>query len=240
MAYEEESIHSYFLRTLLCLGTIHKESDLQGIVSQSGVIRALPRVNATNESIFSSLSNEALEKLITFHSTYSGLKYYSVDDVRSYMLHSKDFPILPFPPDAHSLVNFRTQLRYCPECFKEQILQNGVSWFRLAWLHSTECSLHNQRLCHVNRGITECCSHTTNMYSELLSALNGKCYYCQESAWSNSKRVFIGDFNRSQYLVLRNENLEQQEHYRNRHDIKRRELEYSRIRQTIKAMKEKT
>ncbi|CAH9055545.1 hypothetical protein PSECIP111854_01600 [Pseudoalteromonas sp. CIP111854] len=204
--FENESIHSYFIRTLLCLGQLNDKSDFRGLISPSGVIRKLPCLVARQGSAFEELTNNFFELLLTEHSTYYGLRHYNIGELRNYILYSSALPKVSEIPDAHQIPNSRTQLRYCPKCFIEQIKNKGVSWFKLDWQCSVVCTIHNDKLFHVFECRTNCCNKPSNILRDVLSAISGKCCFCSRNSWEVAQQVFIGDWNRAQYLVLENDN----------------------------------
>ena len=190
----------------MCLGQLNEASGFKGLISDSGVIRKLPSFVIKEENACVEISNEFLEKLIIRHSTYYGLKHYHINELRNYVLYGKSLTKKAYPPDAHSIPNFRTQLRYCPKCFIEQIEQHGVSWFKLDWQCSIECNIHNQKLFHVYDVFTPCCDRTTNIYRSYISATSGRCFYCSSNVWEDNNEVIIGNWNKSQYMILNNDN----------------------------------
>lgn len=190
----------------MCLGRINDKSDFVGLVSDSGVLRKLPSLRGKDAEAFEKLSDDFLEILIVNHSTYFGTMDYNIIELRNYILYGTALPKISYLPDAHLIPNFRTQLRYCPKCFIQQIKNQGVSWFKLNWQFSVTCNIHKQKLYHVNNIFTNCCKRSTNIYNSYISAISGKCYFCSEKEWKHASELIIGKRNESQYLVLENDN----------------------------------
>lgn len=70
-------------------------------------------------------------------------------------------------------------IKYCPECFFEQIKENGVSWFRLEWFESgNKCERHDTLF------LTESCRNGCgNSLDKLKAMMSGKCLICGEEVW---------------------------------------------------------
>lgn len=96
----------------------------------------------------------------------------------------------------------RTQLRYCVECFREQINSYGHTWFRLDWTYSVDCELHTKRMSCLHTLFQSCCGEYVNIFNSLKSATTGRCFLCKSLDWEFSKSVYIDDRYKSNYLLF--------------------------------------
>lgn len=193
----DESIHGYLIRVLITLGIANKPSDIKGIISRSGVVRSLLQLHSHGDYIMDLISIDDLDKLIIKHSTMKFRHIYYEDYIR-YIFLQDDFYVDSF---LFKNDNRRTQLRYCPECFKLQIKEYGLSWFKLDWLTTERCNIHNRRLCHVYECGTPCCNKGTNILNYIKSAMSGTCELCGASNWSFALPLFIDSHPNSYHFL---------------------------------------
>lgn len=64
---EQESIHSYLIRTLLCHGFLLGTAGLNGIISQHGFVNGIPKLDRERAVLFYHLSNQDLNNLLIKH-----------------------------------------------------------------------------------------------------------------------------------------------------------------------------
>ncbi|EME0810504.1 hypothetical protein VXJ15_002107 [Vibrio vulnificus] len=198
--FEDESIHSYFIRILLCKGHINGNGVFNGLVSPSGSLAILPNLKGRLTSCFNYISDDSFRILLAEHTVFNDLRYFDLEELKNYMLLGEE--PTDYGDGLHKIYGGKTQLRYCPDCFKNQIQNHGICWFRLDWLCSLSCKIHNSSLYHVHKRLTRCCNRTSNITQNMLSAMSGKCTYCGENVWSEPEKILIGDFNRSQYILF--------------------------------------
>lgn len=199
--FEDESIHSYFIRILMCVGDLNSHVDLQGLVSASGSLGILPKLEKQKSSLFNHIPNSFFRTLLIKHSVFKELRYFDLDEIRNYIIFGQ-YPV-DYGDGLHKIYNGKTQLRYCPKCFESQIRDNGVSWFRLNWLCSVDCEIHSTGLYHVLLHKTNCCRRSSNILRDLHSAMSGICSFCAKSSWIGLERIFISDRNRGQYIIFK-------------------------------------
>ncbi len=204
--FEDESIHSYFLRDRMRQGKLKNVSSFNGLVTNSGVIRKLPSPIISGQNYDIEISLEIFELLLLKHSTYYGSRYYPIEELEDYVIYGIPLSKKAYPSNAHEIPNARTQLRYRSKCFEEQILHEGVSWFRLDWQCSIMCELHQKKLLPVSKGFTNCCNKFLNIRDNFFSAVTGICRNCGESEWDSVTELYVGDYNKSQYFLLQNDN----------------------------------
>jgi len=193
---EDESIHGYLARVLIIYGELHQIGDLAGIISSSGVIRELPKLNERKRKFFTELTvkdiNHILENNIPYSYRDTGVLGFAADYIFEGVMHG---------PSQHKL-NARTKFRYCIDCFREQIKNYGHSWFLLRWVYSIDCDIHKKRMSHLRAHTQECCGEIVNILDNLKSATSGKCFYCQSLNWEFSKEIYLGDWNKEYYYIL--------------------------------------
>jgi hypothetical protein len=183
--FPDESLHSYFLRTLFCLGEIIKPSDMKGIVSLSGVVQSVPRLYCQRHNHFN-LCDKSISALLTKHLPNNFPFPTDLEELKEYVLlniESKD--------TKYALPKGKTRLRYCPDCFLQQITEYGVSWFKLDWLFTISCKEHNKQLSNIYSFETRCCGKPSNVLDCIESAMSGRCKKCNRSYWEYEKEIYI-------------------------------------------------
>ncbi|MBR9728590.1 TniQ family protein [Shewanella intestini] len=195
--FQDESIHSYLIRVLSCQGKLLRPSDLYGLVSLSGVVNAAPKLDSEHGKLLSSYSSTFIEKLLCEHTPLNSMHSSELIEAKDYVLFGKR------PLREELIPNGRTQLRYCRKCFAEQTFEHGVSWFRLDWLFSIRCVLHQEVLSHVFSHSTSCCSASMNILDSVLSATSGRCRKCGGDFWKHEKSLYINPDYRQNYLLIK-------------------------------------
>ncbi len=196
--FRDESIHSYFIRVLILNGKLLSPDDLNGIVSRSGVVNTIPKLDFERGKLFLSYQCAFLEKLISDHTPIKFLQPSDLAEIEDYVL----FGVTPTSLDT-SCFKGRTQLRYCRNCFNEQISEHGVPWFRVDWLYSTSCTVHNQKLTHVFTHISPCCFKSFNILDCLFSTIRGECCACNRDYWKHGKSLYINSEYPQNYSLIR-------------------------------------
>ncbi|WP_372033533.1 hypothetical protein [Shewanella sp. 10N.286.45.A1] len=198
-------MHSYFIRVLLCKGSINNLGALNGLVSPSGAVGILPKLDKKVSSSFDYISDHLFKTLLLEHTAFNELGYFDLEEMKNYVLLGGS--PADYGDGLHKIYGGKTQLRYCPECFKVQIKEYGVCWFRLDWLCSLRCKLHNSPLYHVRSRRLDCCEKPSNINRNLQAAMTGKCTFCGKCTWSNPNEIYIGDHNRHQYILFNKKEL---------------------------------
>lgn len=75
-------------------------------------------------------------------------------------------------------------IKFCPQCFKDQIWSFGFSWFKREWL------IHGMVRCRVHEcDLLEACCKSCGLKSPIMSvvsALTGKCQKCSTDLWNST------------------------------------------------------
>ena len=129
---EEESIHSFLIRTLMCQGYILGTAGLNGIVNQRGYVNALPHLDSTRSVVFNDFSDEDVIDLIIKHSPIIKIFKDDIDKFKKYLFYGKTLSSSSLFPSG------KTKLRYCHFCLFEQMSAHGFTWFKLEWLFDVE------------------------------------------------------------------------------------------------------
>jgi len=187
---DDELIHGYLTRVLSIAGELHQVRDLAGIVSSSGVIRKLPKLNEQKIKYFNYLTPKDIDHMLFNNTPYTYAQTGLTNIVGDYILNGRQLENKRIA---------RTQLRYCIECFKEQIKNHGHIWFRLSWGYSVDCEIHKTRMCHLRQFTQECCHRTVNILDNYKSATSGKCFFCPCTNWEFATDVHLGDWNKKNY-----------------------------------------
>lgn len=193
---EDELLHSYLIRVLIIAGELHQPKDLLGMISYSGVIRELPVLPASKRKYFARLTSNDIENILSQNTPY----LYKGTKISSFV---GDYVFKGWTNTCNkNTLNNRTQLRFCIECFREQIRFHGYTWFRLNWVYSVNCDIHKSRLYYLHTVFQRCCGKSINVFNSLRSAMSGRCFSCLSTNWKFSNTVFLTDWNRSNYLTL--------------------------------------
>jgi hypothetical protein len=171
ICFENESIHSYLLRRLMCFGEFTAEST-RGIVSSLGVMPANPKILTRHIGYFRfpasasaavgierDLEAPFLEENLEKHGMYVRLNR------ARFHAYTCD-----------SVFSGSTQLRFCVECLKERIEVDGVAWLDDEWTYHEHCRVHDTLL-HEARSY-RCNCEKVGMVSRLRSVFSGFCIEC--------------------------------------------------------------
>lgn len=193
----DESIHGFFIRVLFALGLAKQAIDLKGVISRHGVIRMVPRLTSHGAFIMDSLFVDDVYGLAIDHGKLNRIEVFCPEDLAGYIFLGDELPRFMRKDE----VNKRTQLRYCPSCFSEQIREYGFSWFRLPWLSSVTCDIHNEYLSEVYQSTTKCCGSGSSILGCIRSAMSGVCVKCKNDSWSFCYKVHINSHLGSYHLL---------------------------------------
>ncbi len=193
----DESIHGFFIRAFLVLGLARQASDLEGVVSSNGVVRALPRLTSHGAYIMDSLLVDDVFKLVIDHTKMNITGAIFQDELTGYVFLGDE---LPHFMEIYK-INKRTRLRYCPRCFSEQIRKCGFPWFRLSWLSSVMCDIHERYLLEVYQSQARCCGSESNILDYIRSAMSGICVKCKSDCWFLGQKVYFNRYFDSYHLL---------------------------------------
>lgn len=180
--FEGELLNSYLLRLYTCLGSGRPVSGLY--IKSKDELKWVPYPIVANEFVKYFLDFEYKElyeyvsentiahKVSKFSSPLAYIKLLE----RIFFGGSRSIYLDEYPINTTSLSPL---IKYCPECFFEQIKENGVSWFRLEWFESAnKCERHDTLL------LTESCRNGCgNSLDKLKAMMSGKCLICGEVVW---------------------------------------------------------
>jgi hypothetical protein len=199
---EGESIHSFLLRVLLCAGYLESTRDLIGIVSPAGVVRTLPRLDRKQSKCFADVGADVFDNGISRHLPSFCQLPSILTELRAFILG------LRVPALVKDIPFSRTQLRYCVDCFKEQIDSCGHTWFKTAWLYDYDCEKHSKRLSHAYEWHHRCCDTQLNTLTSIKSSLSGICPNCNCSDWGFSGIVSLPARWTANYYLLEDPKVE--------------------------------
>jgi hypothetical protein len=178
--FEEESLHSYLLRRLLCVGEFTAEA-IVGIVTQSGGMRANPKILESHLCYFRianlsdsvvSFERDLVTPFLDENTTKSG-KYVQ--------LNRAFFHGIP-------IGNYfcgKTQLRFCSDCMRERIKFDGVAWLEDEWTFEERCHIHNTLMHELRNRKCNCEPHSLGIVDRLRSMFSGICNRCREDIYAS-------------------------------------------------------
>lgn len=177
--FEEESIHSYLLRRLLCVGEFTTEA-VVGIVSQLGVMRANPKILERHLYYFRH-SNLSSSDLVAERNVVTPFLDENVTQIGKYVrINRALFHGFTFD----EVFSGSTQLRFCVYCLRERIKNDGVAWLEDEWTFNERCKVHNA-LMHELRDYNCRCRHDSlGIVDRLRSMLTGVCVGCGEDIYA--------------------------------------------------------
>lgn len=196
--FPDELLQGYALRVIISHGLASRESDIDGIVSRSGVINTYFTLNEQQRKVFSAFPVTTLLGFLENHMIIrnqpkvSNPKSLAAECGRIFFnrktsLSEKDmWEFRREPQPIHRLI-------YCPECIREQIKVHGCGWFKLEWLIGNGCKVHNLGLVSVKQSL---CSCKLNIVEGIISALSGICVHCKSATdlLLQSQKVQKGPF----------------------------------------------
>jgi hypothetical protein len=193
----DESVHSFIIRRSLLYSALHKASDLQGVVSPSGVMHGIPTLNEKQRACTKDIDIIKFAEIIDSNAPYLGADLKIRTQLAKHVLQD-DSADKSYRDSAS-----RTQLRYCIECIKLQLRSLGYSYLKKDWLLSADCANHKTKWHHVSQLWHACCRKRANILENLMALLTGHCNKCQCDNWGFFTRVFVDDRNHAQYLFLK-------------------------------------
>lgn len=180
--FQGELLNSYLLRLYICLGD---SGSISGLYTNSkGNLRwvTYPKVAAEFVNFFLDYDYKELYEYVSkntiahrvskFSSPLAYIKlleriFFGLEN----SIYLDDYPIKT--TGSYPLI------KYCPECFFEQIKESGVSWFRLEWFESgNKCERHDALL--LTDSCRNGCGNTLDKFKAMMS---GKCLICGEEVW---------------------------------------------------------
>ncbi|TVK97542.1 hypothetical protein AYI83_10280 [Shewanella algae] len=144
-----ETFHSLIVRNAMVkVGSI-RLTELKGIISYDGHWKTFPKI--IDNSLLSGYSRSDILGFISNMCPAIGI-YYKPDDfdlnlIYEYIFNDESFFFDELIINNTSLIPSR--VKYCSECFREQILNYGVSYFKIEWYNSFACSVHSIKLMDV-------------------------------------------------------------------------------------------
>lgn len=180
--FEGELLNSYLLRLYICMGNTNSVSGLY--IKSKGELKwtAYPRAGTELVKYFLDFEYKALYKYVSENtiaykvSKFSSPLAYIKLLERTFFGGGDSIYLDEYPIKTTGLSSV---IKYCPNCFFEQIKENGVSWFRLEWFESRDrCERHDTLL------LTESCKNGCgNSLDKIKAMMSGKCLICGEEVW---------------------------------------------------------
>ena len=83
-----------------------------------------------------------------------------------------------------------SDIKYCPICFEEQMVEHGFTWFRVEWqfFHANVCLKHKVPL---NEIYCKNCGVEKSLNRAIKSVLTGRCIACQNILWGENERDLL-------------------------------------------------
>ncbi|MXR70308.1 hypothetical protein GNT65_16745 [Shewanella sp. JBTF-M18] len=126
-----------------------RSSELKGIVSYDGYWKTFPKIKGNG--LLSGYSKEDVLEFISDRCPAIGC-FYKLNELDLDLIYNNIFNEESFFYDEvvlNNCIGFPCKVRFCYECFREQIFHYGVSYFKVEWYNSCKCSVHNVNLLDV-------------------------------------------------------------------------------------------
>lgn len=170
-----ETFHSLIIRNAMVnIGSL-RQRELKGVISYNGYWKMFPK---PDKQTLAGYSKEVIISYIQNKCPAIGCFYkpnsFDLDLIYN-NLFSNDF--LLDEAINNNCHPFPYPVSYCVECFKGQIFQHGVCYFKSEWYLSDECSLHKTKLLRASDK-NLICKHSNskfvgNIYTQLQSIMTG-------------------------------------------------------------------
>ncbi|MHA3240455.1 hypothetical protein [Yersinia pseudotuberculosis] len=183
--FPDESLSGFVFRILYCYGALINENDLLGVVNSAGSKWIFfPNIKTDYQYMFQPYPpldmydsfNRRLKQSSLIYKTNpkSVLSIFSKIFYNRYVDHDfyrKNKKI----PDI--------EIKFCVDCFYEQIKENGISWFKSDWEEPhSRCRIHHKNLIKTSHLIS-CCKR--DRLQKIQAALTGVCPCCLTTCWPN-------------------------------------------------------
>ena len=134
----DELLHSFIIRTLSRHGYVRECSS---ILSKTGWVT---RPSIPNNCVWL-FSLKAQPELVTYFANVLGNKYLgNIFDSPLYAIHSfKKLFVIGKSFQKSNSCALSIQIKYCEHCFKKQIKEYGVTYFKHQWLSQSVCESHS-------------------------------------------------------------------------------------------------
>lgn len=181
--YPGELLHSYILRILKSSGNLQKRSNLLDVMSSKGNWVAYPSISEEHRHLFSHFSRKRLLELIEYHTQAYRVRLTSAPSVFADLSEkvfwgiSCNSKLDDIPVNTYK---YKEQIRYCKQCFGEQLNLYGTPWFALVWLDAEKCQRHNTPLEKI--GCKTCSDQP--LLNKVISTFDGICTDCGNRIWN--------------------------------------------------------
>lgn len=178
----DELLQSYIIRRLTITGAIQHLQDLDSVVGKNNRWEILPTISAAALGFFSHMTFSEKTELVRHHSNLwtdhfspnpFSLRAHTAHIFEQYVRRPRDITwVFPAPP-----------ILYCPDCFREQLANDGFTWFRKAWVSSDWCHRHSKQLEDATCPI---CRNSANSLLHLAAVQSGICKRCHSNVWGDT------------------------------------------------------
>lgn len=178
-----ELIHSLLLRRCLLSGHPGWRTHITNIISRSGAWLDIPRIPFHARQSYTKIPADIKRRWLREGAagghgqcqTADGLLSWKIDYV--FRLGSWS------SPKCRTIGIPAAQIKYCPQCFRDQIQHAGFVWFRHWWYSDTICLIHDQEL------VSNYCTHCpppAEISDWILSLMQGACLGCRQKIWDGN------------------------------------------------------
>lgn len=141
---ENESAQSFIFRVLL----INGETSFRGLFNNTGKWLRQPFVQSSCTYLFEHFDHEHLLELLFRSDIIEEPEGVFSDPFANYEVLSDVF-FKGYPYSNHVHTGNAVEVRYCPECIKQDLHDVGFGYFHASWLFSNYCGHHHQALFYI-------------------------------------------------------------------------------------------
>ncbi|GAM72625.1 hypothetical protein JCM19236_4906 [Vibrio sp. JCM 19236] len=175
--FEDESLHSYLLRRLFCVGEFTTKS-IKGIVSVRGFAPAYPRILIEHIDYF---RYDSPNSQCNYRNTILPFLSDNLVEDGSYVRINRAL-FHDFGEDSYFYGS--TQMRFCGKCLSNRIKNDGFAWLSDEWLFTESCPRHNELMQEVRSYNCDC--KTLSILQRLRSVFLGRCIGCNSDIHSKA------------------------------------------------------
>ena len=165
----DETLHSLIIRNAMVdIGSL-RQKELGWVISYHGYWNNYPKVSTNNllAEYPKNLIYEYILNRLPAVGCFCEPSYLDLTSIYKNLFNSDSFFNDKFVIDNCNI--WQPSVSYCPECFKDQIFQYGVCYFKCSWYDSLNCEVHNTELSVIKRKFRA--NKLNNIYSELYRAM---------------------------------------------------------------------
>ncbi|MBQ4848532.1 hypothetical protein [Pseudoalteromonas sp. MMG012] len=177
----DETLHSLIIRNAMVDTGSLRQKELGWVISYHGYWNNYPKVSTNNllaeypkvstNNLLAEYPKNLIYEYILNRLPAVGCfcepSYLDLTSIYKNLFNSDSFFNDKFVIDNCNI--WQPSVSYCPECFKDQIFQYGVCYFKCSWYDSLNCEVHNTELSVIKRKFRA--NKLNNIYSELYRAM---------------------------------------------------------------------